>query len=217
MMENTELSKSINDLGIKILDGRWLFKFMLYEIIEYISKAKSEKIEFQTVAILIKNNDEIINSQLLEIAKAVRTLKIITDKKIYFSNLEQVLYDKFGIAIQIANNKYKSLTNVNIILNIDFEEEKLNEYNINPKACVVNIKWKNRILDNNFFGLNIVDYKIKYNKESFENIAKEDRYNENILYESYIYRKGTFPNIKKQLNVDNVAIEKFITEDGNYV
>ena len=32
-----ELCSLIYDYGIKILDGKWLFKFMIYDIIEYIS------------------------------------------------------------------------------------------------------------------------------------------------------------------------------------
>ncbi len=200
--ENQELKEKIKDIGIKILDGKWLFKFLLCDIIEYVTKSKNEKQAMQTVAILIEKQDEIILAQLPEIAKRIKTLKIINKGSPTYTYLEEKLYAEYGIAIEITNNKTKSLANVDIIINYDFTQEKIREYKINPQAILINIEEK---IEKNT-KTNINNYKIEYNKENFTQIENEKEFDQNTIYESYIYRKDTYRNIRKQLINDNVKL-----------
>lgn len=160
------------------------------------------------VAILINTVEETITTQILEIAKKVKSLKIITNNINKFIYMEEELYINYGIAIQVTNNKNKALQNSEIIINIDFEEHNLNLYNIKDDATIINIKKKITKISNEFKGIIINDYKIKYNEEIFNDIKEKNDFDENVLYESLIYRKDTFSHIKEQLEKDNIELKE---------
>lgn len=210
--KNTELYNNINEYGIKILNGKWLLKFLLCEVIEYISVIQGKKQETQTVAVLIESQDDIILGELMQIAKNVKTLKIISNSKFKFNYLEEKLYEDFGIAVQITNNKRKALLNSDIIINYDYNEEKLEEYSINSNAILVNIEKEIK----NFSGTSINDYLIEYDTENFIEADNISDFNTNIMYESYIYRKDTLQNIQSQLKKDNVRLIGLIESNGKY-
>lgn len=204
--KNEDLIKYIKKFNLKILNGRWLFKFLLLDILEYISRNQNKNLEMLTVAILIERPDEIVMAQFVDIAKKVKCLKIVTQDVYRFSYIEEELYEKYGIALQITNNKQKSLSNVDIIINFDFDEEKINEYNINRTDIIVNISKNINIYKAGFKGKNINNYEIKYNEENYGEVQVKSKYNPNVLYESYIYRRDTFANVYKQLKRDGVEI-----------
>ena len=206
--KNEELNEEISSYGLNILNGRWLFKFLLIQILEYLSKESNKNIEKLTVAVLMEKLDEIILKQLIEIAKKIKVLKIITKDINRYSYIEKELYQKEGIAIQITNNKAKSLVNVDIIINLDLNKAKLEEYNIDKCATLINIKQMVNFNPNEFEGININNYEISYSEENFKNEDIKNEFDPNILYESYIYRKDTYANIKKQLEIDNVRLTK---------
>lgn len=199
---NEELNNQINEFGIKVLDGKWLFKFLICDTIEYISNMKSKRLDTEVVAIVMERQDEIVLAQLSEIAKKVKTLKIISGFTFGLDYIEEKLYNEYGIAIQITNNKRKALANVDIVINFDLKEEKLKEYSINKQAVLVNIKENIK----NFSGTNINYYKIEYNRENFTKMKNEINFDSNVIYEGFIYRRDTLQNIRKQLMIDNVRL-----------
>lgn len=212
LQKNEELNNKIEEYGIKVLDGKWLFKFLICDIIEYVSKNEHKSKEIQIIAILMEKQDDIVLAQILEIAKNVKVLKIITKSIERYEYWETKLYEEYGIALQVTNNKKKSLSNVDIIINFDYDEEKIKEYNINPFAILVNLQDNIKC----FKGININNYKIEYNKENFMEFEDELDYDNNIIYESYIYRRDTFLNIRKQLNRDEVRLIGLIKDNGEY-
>ncbi len=214
LSQNMELIEIINEYGIKILNGRWLFKFLLYDIVNYICKIECKILETQNVAILINKKDDIIIGQIMEIAKRVKSLKIISDFTNGFGYLEEELYTEYGIALQITNNKKKSLLHTDIIINFDYDGEQLNKYYTKSGAILVNLQ-ENVELEN-FVGININDYRIDYDKDNFEIFENEKDFENNIIYESYIYRKDTLLNIQKQLKRDNVRLVGLIQNNGKF-
>lgn len=214
LMKNEILNANIEEFGLKKLDGKWLFKFLLSNIIEYVCKVKGKVPETQNVAILINSKDDIVIGQISEIAKKVKTLKIISNHVNDFDYLEEELYFEYGIAMQITNNKRKSLLNTDIIINFDYSEEELNEYYIKAEGIIINLQGK--ITLKNFSGINIDDYEIDYEKGNFEEFTEENDYEKNIIYESYIYRRDTLLNIQNQLKRDNVRLVGLIQDNGKY-
>ena len=241
LIEHEVLNNALNEYGIKVLDDRWLFKFLLFDILEYIANNEcsgatistpylrsgalcapyfeeisqtnarssiARPIEDYKVAILMDKADEIIMQQLVSIAKSVKTLKIVTKSKNSYSYIENELFQKDGIAIQITNNKEKSLSNVDIILNFDFNEERISKYKINHNAIIIDLGKKITLNKDNFNGKIINNYEITFNEENYNLNINKDNFERNILYESYIYRKDTFDNIRKQLKQDNLKIIK---------
>ncbi len=61
-----------------------------------------------------------------------------------------------GIAITITNNKRKSLLKAKIIINMDFDEELINSFNLNSKALVIQLNKEIYIKSKLFNGINIL-------------------------------------------------------------
>lgn len=243
LMEHEALNNALNEYELKVLNDRWLFKFLLFDILEYIANNECNGTTISTpylrsgalcapyfeeiaqtnvgasiahpindykVAILMDKADEIIMQQLVSIAKSVKTLKIVTKSKNSYSYIENELFQRDGIAIQITNNKEKSLSNVDIILNFDFNEERISKYKINHNAIIIDLGKKITLNKDNFNGKIINNYEITFNEENYNLNINKDNFDNSILYESYIYRRDTFANIKNQLNQDNVRLIKLI-------
>ena len=204
--KNEELIDALLEYNLTILDGRWLLKLLLVDILEYLANLEKQDIETFNVAILTDSLDEIILSQIVQIANFVKTLKIVTNKTSRFLSIEKRLYEELGIAIQITNNKDKAIISSDVILNIDFSKNKLEDYKISNDAIIVNILYE--IQDNfeNFNGTIINNYDISYNEEIFGELKEKSNFDVNCLYEGYIYRKDRYINLKRQLINDGVKI-----------
>lgn len=120
--------------------------------------------------------------------------------------IEEQLYLDFGIPIQVTSNKERAIANTNIIINIDFDYEKFSKYKVFNEATIINIKEEFNIEDRVFKGRVINKYKIEYDEEILDEIKDKTDFDSNILYESLIYRKDTFKNIKKQMQNDKVKL-----------
>ena len=205
MRKNIDLFEQLNKYKLHILNGRWILKFLIYDILETVVKSKNEKIEMQNVAILIDKPDDVLLSQLVRIAEKVKSFKIITNEPQKYSYLEDFC-EEYGIALQITNNKSKSLTKTDIIINFDFDEEKFYRYRVNSCATIINIETKIETNKDNFTCDIINDYSIEYNRKNYDGFFDEKDFDKNIIYESYIYRKDTFANVYKQLQDDMVRV-----------
>ena len=208
------LSKQLNDFdiiknnlysqNIHILDGRYLFKILSIKILAYILELKNTKIENNEVYICINDINDINEKIIINIAKKVKTLNVITNKMNRLKKIEKYLYEELGIVLNISNNKKTSLLNSNIILNFDFTEEILNQYRINTKAIIINMGEKINILSKKFNGINIHYYKIdmpsKYKICGFTNEE---------VYESIIYNYNYY-KLKEKLEKDKVKINSLI-------
>lgn len=203
-----DLKGSLYSENLNILDGRYLFKCLSYEIIEYILKRQNRYIELSEISILINDFSNINRNLIIDIAKDIKRLKIITNNIDKCKDIENYLYNEFGILINISNNKKTSLLSSQIILNFDFPEEILNQYKIYDKAIIVNFLERILIKNKKFNGININYLKInipkKYRIEGFKNEE---------IYESIIYKRD-FYTIKKITTKDKIKIIRLIGNNG---
>ena len=202
-LKNNLYSKNVN-----ILDGRHLFKCLSYEMIEYILKRQNRYIESSEISILINDFTDINKNLIIDIAKDIKRLRIITNNIDKCKDIENYLYNEFGILINISNNKKTSLLNSQIILNFDFSEEILNEYNIYNKAIIINLLEKISIKNKKFNGININYLKVNVPKKNrIEGFKNEE------IYESLIYKRD-FYTIKKLITEDKIKIIRLIGNNG---
>jgi len=203
--------------NINILDGRWLFNYLLIDILEYITNLQKEKLENQEVSIAVNDlNEEAVNN-IYEIASTIKRLNVITNNIEKLKNIESKLYKEKGIMITVSNNKRKSLAKAKIILNIDFPEEMLNKYIINKKAILINIEGKVKINNKTFNGVNINYYNIEINNNLMNKFIENDMiksFDKNILYESMLYSKTKFQNIREKIKKDEIIIKELIGNNG---
>ena len=202
------LKTALYSNNINILDGRLLFKCLYNKVIDYILNLRGETIENSQIWMTINDYTELNKEIIIDIAKRVKTLNIVTNNINKFRMIEKNLYNDFGILLSISNSKKTSLLKSDIILNIDFSEENLNLYRINSQAIIINFKERIRIYSTRFNGINVNYYSIrmpsKYKIEGFE---------DQIVYESIICNYN-LRKIKEKLENDNIIIENLIGNKG---
>ena len=203
----------LNSYNIEIVEGKWLFEVLTYEIIEYISKVKKIKKEELSVSILINKVTEMSLYNIRKIAKNCKRVNIVTNHIELFKNLENQILDEDGIMLTITNNKKKSLSKSDIILNIDFPKELINQYNIYEDAIIVNIQGNIKIKKKRFNGICINDYEIQVlNDEEFD-YDKDIKYCKKEIYEANIYKKQPMENIIRKIQRDKVKIIELFGEN----
>ena len=119
------------------------------------------------------------------------------------------MYNELGIVLNISNNKKSSLLKSEIIINLDFPQEIINQYNIYNKAIIINILEKISIHKKKFNGVNINYFRIIIP----ENYVLSEFDNE-ILYESIIYQYNELSNIRSRITADKIKIKKLIGNNG---
>ena len=206
-----KLENSFTKNGIYIHKGNILTKHLLYNFIDYISKAIKQEAYMQEVFILINNTNRLDKNNIIYLAKQFKRLNVVTKNINSFKKLETYLEEELGIAITITNNKRKSLLKAKIIVNIDFDEEMLNSFNINNKAIIIQMNHI-QVRSKLFSGINILDYEITYKKDIFSE-RMYNKFNKKILYESLIYSKN-YDSIVKKIQEDDVKIINLIGKNG---
>lgn len=208
--KNEILINYLNSNNVNIFNGRWLEKYLAYEIIKYILVKKNIKKEETEIAILINQIDEVSTENIKLFAKEFKRVNVVTNHIEKLKKIEENIFDEFGIMITITNNKKKSLKNAKIILNMDFPEELINKFNIYDEAIILNLDGNAKINKKRFSGLNINNYEIALNDDDY---LSEEFYIRDI-FESQIYKKTTFKNIRKEIKEKGVNIEQLIGVNG---
>ncbi len=142
------------------------------------------------------------------VAQNIKRVNIVTNHINKFKKMEEYLYNESGIILNISNNKYKSLLNSELIINMDFPQELINKYEIYDKAVIVNILNRVEIKTKRFNGINVTYYSIympkKYKMNGFDN---------QIVYESEIY-KYAYKQARNCIIKDKIKIRKLIGING---
>lgn len=208
--KNEILINYLNSNNVNIFNGRWLEKYLAYEIIKYILVKKNIKKEETEIAILINQIDEVSTENIKLFAKEFKRVNVVTNHIEKLKKIEENIFDKFGIMITITNNKKKSLKNAKIILNMDFPEELINKFNIYDEAIILNLDGNAKINKKRFSGLNINNYEIALNDVDY----LSEKFYIRDIFESQIYKKTTFKNIRKEIKEKGVNIEQLIGVNG---
>ena len=206
-----EYIEKLNEYGIEIIDGRWLFAVISSKVLEYVVKKKKLKKEETNVSILVNDNSkDYIIENIKDIIRTYKSVNIVTTHIEKFKKIEEDVLKKEGIMITVTNNKKKSLMKANIILNIDFPEEEINKYNIPDEAIIINIKEKVKIYKKRFNGLNINDYEISFKDYEKFDYDKNNYYFQKDIYEAELYKKQPYEYIERKIKKDKVKIIKLV-------
>lgn len=215
---NKEILKLINTYNISYLNGKRIKNFLIFKILEYIKTIQNQKLESFEITILVNNISE-LNIYLIEkLARTVKSIKVVSSNIYKFKNLEEKLYNEYGIAIQFSNSYKKSLAKSKIVINLDFNEIDINEYELFNKSIIVNcaendVKIKSKLF--NGIIINSCNIKLpKIIKDKFKKINIYDKYNSLILYESIINREINFIKIFEKLEEDKISILNLIGNNG---
>lgn len=214
LKKDEEYMKDIKKLNIPISDGRWLFKFLIIYILEYIAKCQKRKKRDLKIAFMCNYNSSIISYFIKEIISNVKNLKIITNVRRKFEKLEKDLLEECGSVLIITNSRRKALENIDIVINFDFSSKQINEFNLNNRMIIINLKDKIEINSKRFDGININYYEIDFNNKAIMIYEWIKDYNLTEIYESYLFQKNNIDNIINIIKKDKVSIKYLIGNNG---
>lgn len=208
-----QLKIQLKEKNINFYKGNILSKYLLFNFVEYISKQKNENSYCQEITILANNLSKIDEENIIYFSKNFKRINIVTKSINKFNKLEEKL-EELGIGITITNNKRKSLLKAKIIINLDFDEDMLNSFNINQHAIIIQVGKKVNIKSKLFNGINILDYQIIYESEYIDLTNKEfKKFDKKLLYESIIGNKK-YDDVINMIKKDNVRIVNLIGKNG---
>ena len=158
LKENKHFINLLHSNNINISNDRWLFKMLTDEVIKKVMGNK--KREESEIWVSVNDVDEITQNIIYKFSKEFKRVNIITNHINKFKKLEEKLYSEDGIIITITNNRRKSLLKANLILNIDFPKEVLNQFAIFEQAVIVNLEGGMFIKKKRFCGKVINDIEV---------------------------------------------------------
>lgn len=192
-----------------IVDGKWLFKMLIFEVIEYVIDKKFKEKKDVSISILTNDISEMTIYIINNLAKKYKDMKVVSNHIEKLKKIEEKVMENEGILIHISNNKRKVISNIDIVLNLDFPTELINRYRINNEAIIINFNGNVKIKDKRFNGLNINDYEIEWKNAPFE---KEtiNKFFMKDLYETEIYQKQPIEKTLFQIKKDKIKIKELV-------
>ncbi len=200
--------------NFEIVDGKWLFEVLINEILEYIIQKEKLKIDEIQISFLVNQINEIILENIKESLKKYKRVNIVTNHSEKLKKIEKEYLDEYGIPICVTNNKKKSLSKSNIIINIDFPNEFINNYQIYDNAIIISILENIKIKKKRFNGYIINDYEIEKGANNLSDYNTQNIYSNKDIYEAEIYKKQPYEDIKSKIKKDKIKIVKLIAING---
>ena len=146
------------------------------EILKNIIEKQKQVAEQQSIYILAKENNLQRKNQITNLLAKYKAVNIITPNIREFKKLEKNL-EESSETFAVLNNKKKSLTRAQYIINVDFNEKEILEYNINRTATIINLN-KGKLHLNNFDGYVINNIEVNSENQKFD---VKDLYLANII------------------------------------
>ncbi len=202
--------------NIHIFDGKWLEQYLILDCLFFICEKQKQNLGEKEISILVNEPSDIVKQIIMSLAQKVRLLNIITNKINSYQKIEDFLYQNYGIMVRVTNNK-KALSKSDIIINMDYSEEKLNYFSLPKKGILLNFGKNIKIKSKKFDGINIRNYKMVFQNQEmqeFKQLHLEEEFEQKILYESILYRKDSYKNIREKIQKDKVQITELIGLNG---
>ena len=204
----------LEDADLNILNGKWLYKYLIFNYVKYIADQKEERLQELEISFLVNQITELDLENIYWTAKEVRCVNVITNSVARIKKLSDKLYKENGIILNTTQNYKKSLIKSSIIINIDFPEEEINQYVIPRRAVIINIAQKTKINYRGFEGVNVFDYNMTIPKKYMSTELNFNSFRKETLYESFIYKNTSPRNILREIKKDNIHIESLIGQKG---
>lgn len=214
LKKNKELINYLNNYDISICDGKWLIQYMIEDAINYLTARKKITL-IEEITILINDLTDEATAMIKIFADNYKKIRIITNHSERFKKLEEELYEKQGISIIITNNKRKALSKSNLIINFDFVEEIINQYNVGENAVIISLNNQIKIKKKRFAGVIITDYQVEFEKmDENEALNLEDIEQKQIdFFLKEIIEEKIFEKFQKLPNYNRFeTIQKLITK-----
>ena len=208
-----EFVNLLNIKNVNISNGKWVFKFMLKNILNYIKTVSKEDFKDKEISFLVNENYELVIEYIKLVYEEFKVITIVSNNLKYFSKIENKLFEELGINLNVVNNYRKTLSKTEYVVNIDFSEKEIKKYNIYNRVKFINLNDRFEISGKKFEGINITSCQIAMPNKYIEYIELFKNFDYLNVYESFIRKRTSEKNILKEINEDNVEI--IFLENGN--
>ncbi|MBR2290343.1 MAG: hypothetical protein IJ867_07185 [Clostridia bacterium] len=206
LRENEEFIGYLQERNLKVLDGKWLFRYLVCDIAEFVCKKQGLKPEEQEVSVLISEPDFLEFETIKKLGKNFKNINVVTNRVRKFDKLVDEVYAESGLMLNVTNNFKKACVNSKIIFNFDFEEKEFQKIRFLADAVVVQLEQKMEVKQSNFKGSNIDFYTVNLPVKYKRIYRKLHYFDSSILYESFIYKRTSHQNIWNEIARDNIQI-----------
>ena len=173
-----------------------------------IIKAETE------IAITANEITDLLIEMIKILSKQYKKLTIVTNHIEKLRKIEKEIKEKEGILIILSNNKNKSLLKSQVIINMDFNQELINQYKIYEEAIIINAEENIKIEAIRFNGIVINDYEIEIGRKEFIWRDGIEKYRQRDLIEAELYVRDTYKNIRKKIQKNNIKIKELYGING---
>lgn len=171
-----EIKNILSENNMFNRESKLIYKENIIPIINNVILQKGNNPNEENIYVLIKSNNMTNNQKILSMISTYKTVNIITPIIKNFIKLEQRLEEESEL-ISVLNNKRKSLIKAEYIINVDFTENDLAQYNINRQSIIFNIS-DNKIEHIHGFD-GIIINNIELNSLKNERFDLQDEYEKN--------------------------------------
>ena len=210
IQKQQEYVNLLHSYSLEIAEVKWLFEALSSKVLDYILGKKQMKKEETQISILVNDVTENMLANIRKIAKEYKRINIVTNHIQKFRKIEKQILEQDGIMITVGNNKRKGLAKSNLILNVDFPSELINQYNIYENAIIVNLRGNVKIEKKRFNGICINDYEIEFQDREEFDYDKNTKYKASEIYEAQMNKRQPFQEIMKQVEKDRVRIVQLV-------
>lgn len=210
IQKQEEYVNLLHTYSLEIVEGKWLFEVLSCKMLDYILEKKEMKKEETQISILVNDVTENMLANIRKIAKEYKRVTIVTNHIQKFRKIEKQILEQDGIMITVGNNKRKGLAKSQLILNVDFPSELINQYNIYEKAIIINLRGNVKMNRKRFNGISINDYDIAFQEMEEFDYDKNTKYKACEIYEAQMNKKQPFYEVMKQVEKDRVKITQLV-------
>lgn len=213
-----EFIEILNNYDITIFDGKWFMQYLLKDIIDYV-KQKMRITNDDEISILANDLNNEVKQNIKKFANTYKKIRVVTNHLEKFEELEKEMCEENGTSIIITNNRRKALAKSVLIINFDFVQETINQYNIAENAIIINLNDKIKINKKRFCGIIITDYEVEIQNADKQKelklldlediLKKQEEFSLKEILEEKIYSIAEKqPNFKKFQMIENI-IKKY--------
>ena len=158
LSQNLDFCRFLEENQKYIVTGRRMSKVVLGKLLEEIAKYSKFPKEKMNV-LLLMNEYSLENIDLIEeISKNVRQLHVMSRNYTKYEKCAGMLFEHYGYLVKLYSNEYHGEFNrVNLVINMDFKEEELQELIISKNCVVVSLNEKIHKIKRGFHGIIVND------------------------------------------------------------
>lgn len=209
---HTKYMNLLQTYQLDIIDGRWLFRMLVPEIIEYVENKKELEPEETTIHILANDFTEVVIENIKKLAQNHKHVAIITKNISKMKKIEEQILEETGSMITVMNNKKKSLAKAQLIINFDFPTELLKQYAIFEDSTIIDVTGNIKILKKRFNGVIITNYEIYFKNKSEYKIDDKSFFARD-LYEAEFYKNQPYKYVREKIKRDGIYICNLYTKN----